>query len=59
MAINLARPKIGHLVPVKFIKIVKLIILNKYLTKNWIFLSLKKTARLPGFEDWALGGQGL
>ena len=59
MTINLARPKIGHFVPVKSIKIVKLIILHKYLTKNWLFLSLKKPARILGFEDWASGGPSL
>ena len=59
MAINLARPKIGHFVPVKSIKIVKLIILHKYLTKNWLFSGLKKPAGLPGFEDRASGGPGL
>ena len=59
MAINLARPKIGHFVPVKFIEIVKSIILHKYLTKNWLFLGLKKPAGLPGFEDRASGGPGL
>ena len=59
MTINLARPKIGHFVPVKSIKIVKLIILHKYLTKNWLFSGLKKPAGLPGFEDRASGGPGL
>ena len=59
MAINLARPKIGHFVPVKSINIVKLIILHKYLTENWLFSGLKKPAGLPGFEDRASGGPGL
>ena len=59
MTINLARPKIGHFVPVKSINIVKLIILHKYFTKNWLFSGLKKPAGLPGFEDRASGGPGL
>ena len=59
MTINLARPKIGHFVPVKSINIVKLIILHKYLTKNWLFSGLKKPAGLPGFEDRASGRPGL
>ena len=53
MAINLARPKIGHFVQVKSIKIVKLIILHKYLTKNWLFLGLKK----PSFRALRIGLQ--
>ena len=59
MTINLARPKIGHFVPVKSINIVKLIILHKYLTKNWLFSDLKEPAGLLGFENWASGGPGL
>ena len=59
MTINLARPKIGHFVPVKSINIVKFIILHKYLTENWLFSGLKKPAGLSGFEDQALGRPGL